>query len=197
MLEQEQKTPNKAKQIIFVLIALIIGIALGFAGGRYGGCYSKSEISGVKTAADCEARLEKAKKAFPVIPEMMSVFGNIKEINDKAIVLESTNFSPFEDLPIIRRITVKDGAKIVKFEQKDQAVYQKEMADYQKAISEQPDKIQAVTPPLPFMEKTISFLDLKIGDQIVAEAGENIKTKAEFAATKIILQMASPINAGD
>ncbi len=202
MPEQKQKTPDKANQIIFVLIALIIGIALGFAGGYYGLSYSKSEITSetanlkTNSNSDCEAKLEKAKKLFPVVPEMTSLFGTIKEINGNVITLETTFFSPFEDLPLIRKITVNDGVKIVKYEQKDQALYQKETADYQKAMSEQTDTAKVANPPMPFEEKTINFSDIKTGDQIMAEAGENIKTKTEFAATKITLQISPIIGAG-
>lgn len=194
MPELEQKTPKMAKQIIFILIALIAGTALGLAGCRYwqsrSNCLAIAETADVKTASDCQAKLEKVKKFFPIIPEMTSIFGVIKEINGQVITMESALNNPLENLPLIRKVTVKDDAKIVKFKQKDQAIYQKEAADYQKAIAERTETDQIINPPMPFVEEIINFLDLKIGDQIVAESGENIKTKDEFEAIKITLQTA-------
>lgn len=172
------------KKTITILLVLIIGIAVGFVGGRY----YKSKSSSNKIAdSGCEAKLEKAKTMFPSMLEMKSVSGKIKEIKEKTIVLEAIGINPLEDLPVTREITIGENTKIVKSESKDQAAFQKEMEEYQKIISTQTDKPQS--PPIPFSEKEVSLVDLKIGDQVLIEASENIKDKTSFEAVKITLQI--------
>ena len=183
-MENEQMSAQGGKKALIVLLILIIGIAVGFAGGRY----YKSKSSSSKIAdSGCEAKLEKAKTMFPSMLEMKSVSGKIKEIKEKTVILEAIGINPLEDSPATREITVGENTKIVKSESKDQTAFQKEMEEYQKTISIQTDKPQ--TPPIPFSEKEVSLADLKVGDQVLIEASENIKDKTSFEAVKITLQI--------
>jgi len=174
------------KKIITILLILIIGIAIGFAVGRY----SKSKILTGKTDdSNCEAKLEKVKTTIPSFSETKFVFGKIKEIKDNTIIVESTNVNPLEDNLTVRTIIVKSETKFMKSEAKDNAVFQKEMEEYQKSMTAQTNGTQISTPPMPFAEKEIAFSDLKNGDQISAEASENIGDKTSFEVTKITLQI--------
>ena len=174
------------KKTITILLILIIGIAIGFVASRY----SKSKLLTGKTDdSNCEAKLEKAKTAITSFAETKFVFGKIKEIKDNSIIIESANANPLEDTLTVKTIMVKSETKFMKSEAKDNAVFQKEMEEYQKTTAAQANGTQISTPPMPFAEKEISLSDLKAGDQITAEASENVKDKTSFEATKITLQI--------
>jgi hypothetical protein len=179
---------SDGKKTITILLILIIGIAVGFTAGRYSKSGSKSSSS--KTAdSNCEAKLEKVKTMLPSVSETKFIFGKIKEIKNDAIMLEAASINPLETSPSIRTVTIKDGAKFIKSEFKDNAVFQKEMDEYQKTAAAQTDKTQILAPPTPFTEKEITFSDLKVDDQISVEASENIEDKDSFEAVKITLQV--------
>ncbi|MCX6786522.1 MAG: hypothetical protein NTU85_01730 [Candidatus Kaiserbacteria bacterium] len=169
------------KETITTLLVLIIGITIGFAGGKY---------INIKVAdSSCEAKLAKAKAMFPSAQDVRGVSGKISGINGNTVTIAVNETSPFDDSPTAREVVVGENTKIVKMDFKDQTVFKQELEEYQKITSAQTDKTKIPTPPIPFTEKEISLSDLKVGDQITVEAGENIKTETKFTATKITLQV--------
>jgi len=167
------------KKTIHIPLLIIIGIVVGFIGGRY--------ITIQTTNSSCEAALAKVKSMFPSSQDIRSVSGKISGMNGNTITITANPISPL-DSPATMEVVVGETTKIVKSEAKDSATFQKEMEEYQKTVSAQTDKTKIAAPPMPFTEKEIALSDLKVGDQIFAEAGENIKTEVRFTATKIILQ---------
>ena len=167
-----------------LIVGVVVGIIIGFVGGRYlsfGGA-----LMGSGSVAELEAKIEKAKKLFPSMPDMRSVSGTIETIKENSLTIKTPpSMNPFEDLPEKREVIVTSATKIIRLVQKDPKVFQKEMEAIQKPMKPG-EPVQP--PPTPFIEKAISLKDLKVGDQVSAEAGENIKEKARFDATRIVVQ---------
>lgn len=105
-------------------------------------------------------QIEKVKKLFPVISEMRALSGTVEKIDAKTITLKiAESANPLDEWPIMRKVTVADATKIVRISQKDPGELQK--------------------------EEIIKLSDLKVGDVVAVEAGGNIKSEAQFTATKI------------
>lgn len=173
----------------------MIGVAIGFMGGTFA-----THSSVVKL----EQKIELAKKFLPSISDMRALTGVIEEVKGNALVIQSVaSINPFEDLPKTREVLVTGATKIVRVEQKDRGVFQKEMEVFQKEMAKarkeqkgQGSRVPAkITPPVPFIEKSISLNDLKIADRVFVEAGENIKEKTIFTATRIRLNVAPKVSA--
>lgn len=165
---------QRTVQIISGVLILCVGIGIGFAIGysKLKPIYQKGYLEG-KLAGSREVEQKYQKKiaeVFPPLPEpeeVFSVSGTIDEIKDKTIVLKVVypSSNPFEKPKTeIKNVQVADTTKIVKRVE------------------------EAVPQPKPFKEAPLSFSELKKGDSIIAEAGENIKGKSAFSATKITLQ---------
>ena len=165
---------QKTIQIISGILILCVGIGIGFAIGssKLKSAYQKGYLEG-KLAGSKEVEQKYQKKiaeVFPPLPEpeeVFSVSGTINEIKGKTIVLNIVypSSNPFEKPKTeTKNVQVTDTTKIVK-------------------------RIEEATPqPKPFREVPLSFSELKKGDSIIADSGENIKGKSVFAATKITLQ---------
>ncbi|MCX6702518.1 MAG: hypothetical protein NTW60_01450 [Candidatus Wolfebacteria bacterium] len=193
---------NKSTTLIILAVSLIISLAIGFGSGYL--------VGQKTTASNYQAQIEKAKKFFPLIPDVRSVSGVVKKISGNVVTIEMpASANPFEDLPTTREVAITDKTKIVKSEPKDTRAYQEEIAVYQEALK----KVQRQTapastgtapttpaamanmpvPPMPFSEKDVKLSDLKEGMQISVQAGENIKTATKFEAVKItISSIAAP-----
>ena len=178
---------NKNYIVIGMVLALVAGMAIGYAGA--GSQYS--------------AQLDKAKKAFPSTPTMMSLSGTVKSISGDTIALQtSPSANPFENLPAVREVRVTSATKIIKNVPKDPTAFQKEMADYQAAFQKSMGaKPAALTnlpiPPQSFNETALQISDLKAGDMIAVDAGKDVKTVTSFDAVKItVSEAAAPAAAG-
>ena len=176
------------KRFTAILIFFIIGVLLGFGVSI---SYNKksAEKNSLEENAKLMSQLEKAKKFFPSIPEMKSVFGTVKEINGNIVRVETgESLNPFEELPAIREVTVTQSTKIVKQEQKSPAEFQKEMEAFQKKMQQNLNGTAPNAVPVnPFMEKELLLSDIKVNDRISAESDKNIKTAAKFEATRIVV----------
>lgn len=115
---------------------------------------------------------------FPPLPdEIFSISGVIKSIENNIISLEIISLTERFSLSIepkkeIRKITVTKDVKIIK---------------------SNPFILPEINPKTgeikPIKQEIIKLTDLEIGDQIIATAKENIKTKTEFEAVEIQLQI--------
>lgn len=172
-----------------VVVALVIGVALGCGIGFYG------------TRKSYQAQLERAKQFFPTMSDVRSLSGKVKSIGGNVVTVEIAPLAnPFEEWPTLREVVVGKDTKIVKSGLKDPKEFAKEQEEYQRAIAQsqrqsnpaaapgaQPPAVLP-TPPLPFTEKEIAFKDLKVGDQVMVEAKDNIKLVSRFEATRISVQ---------
>ena len=176
---------NQKSLLVGIVTSLIVGVVIGLI------VSSKSpQLSGGLSAT----QLEKVKKLFPVIPEMRSFSGSVKEIDGKTITLEiSESTNPFDEWTTIRKVTVSDSTKIVRTSQKDPKEFQKEMEAYSPgAVGDSTKPSSVRTPPSFLTEKVIKLSDLKVGDVITVEADHNIKNETQFTATKVSVGMGGP-----
>jgi len=139
---------------------ILILIALIFIAGLVG-YFIGTEFNKYKTAVD---------EFFPPLPdEMFSIIGTITAIEDN-IVLEIVSLEervlPGEESKTEERIVILNSeTKIVE-------------QTFSEILDEGVSGIQ---------ETSIELNKLKVGDIITVESNENIKTKKEFTASKIIL----------
>ena len=173
------------KNIVLVIVLLVIALLGGFwLGGQ------------TPTAAleKSQAQLDIAKKFAPMLPDKLStISGKITVLLGNTIVLEPNLFSPLEELPKSRKISVTDKTNIIKFEQKDPAVYQKEVVNYRNAQKSGKQPLAVLDP---YKQVKGSLADLKTGQIIIVTAGEDIKKKESFDAKEIqvtILFSRSPV----
>lgn len=169
---------------MILIIGFIVGITVGFVGGKF---YSmSSDVSAVNAnLAELEQKIEKARKFFPSIADMRSVSGTIETIRGNSLFIKtSSSPNPFEDLPGKIEVSIISSTKIMRLTQKDQEEFQKELEVSQELVKPG----EPFQSPMPFVEKEISLNAIKAGDQVVIEAGENIKGKTKLEAVRIIVQ---------
>ncbi len=180
-----------------LIMGFVVGTIVGFMTGRYysfgGDTLTGTAGTDGRSVAELEAKIEKAKKFFPSIPDMRSVFGTVEMVKENVLVIKSSpSINPFEDLPEKREVVVTSTTKIIRMTQKDPKVFQREIEAIQK---EQSGRKAGEIPspalfPNPFIEKEVSLKDLRAGDQVSVEAGENIKEKTRFEAVRVVVQEA-------
>ena len=133
----------------------------------------------------------KIEELFPSPPEpeeIFSISGEIKEIEEKTLTLETTYYpaNPLEETKTeMKTVKIAEATEFIKQVQKPMEEFIKEEEAYRKAIEENPETI--ISPPEPFKELSISFSDLKAGERVTIETEQNIKGKTEFEAKKIVL----------
>lgn len=173
---------NMGNKNIFI-VGFIVGMTTGFIGGRF---YPINDVSiGGAGVAELEQKIEDAKKFFPSIADMRSVSGTIETIRGNSLFIKiSSSPNPLEDLPGKIEVSITISTKIVRLIQKDQEEFRKEL----EASQEQVKPGEPFHSPMPFVEKVISLNDIKVGDQVVIEVGENIKGKTKLEAVRIIVQ---------
>ena len=166
-----------------LLIGFIVGIIVGFVGGRF---YPSGDVSTVNAnLSDLEQKIEKAKKLFPSIADMRSVSGTIETIQGDSLVIKtSPSPNPFEELAGKIEVVVTGSTKIVRLTRKDSKEFQKEIESNQKQ-SVSGGLFQAA---MPFTEKEILLMDIKVGDQVLVEAEECIKERTKFEVIRITVQ---------
>ncbi|MEK7146817.1 MAG: hypothetical protein AAB772_01015 [Patescibacteria group bacterium] len=154
--------------LTFALTAFLLGFLIG-----------KLPLVGVISQKEQPQALNQNPELFlpPLPDEIFSVSGEIKAIENNVISLEIVSLTErfvFAVAPKMetRKITVAKDAKITKF---DPFI----LPEIDKKTGEMK----------PFKQEVIKFSDLKIGDRITATAKENIKTKMEFEAAEIQLQI--------
>jgi len=184
---------NTQSKIYFIIGAvLVIGLILGYIWGSFSSqekAFNQGLDQGRKEIE--EKYQTKIEELYPTVPEpeeIFSVSGEIKEIKDETLTVETTYYpvNPFEETKTeTKTVRITEATEFVKQVQKSPEELEKEGEAFRKAMEETPEA--AILPPEPFKELTISFSDLKVGDRITIEAEENIKGKTEFGAKKIIL----------
>ena len=127
-----------------------------------------------------------------VPPEINFVAGEITDITDQTISLRA--FTPG---PSNRKIITNAKTVFERIVLKDQKAYQKELAAFQakKQVTKASNTaLLSENLPLPMTRAQILLDDLQKGDIIQANAAENILTKEQFIATKIVLQPRPPVD---
>lgn len=166
-----------------VVVAILAG-GVGYAFGSTGGGVLGGDW----------AKLEEVKKMFPQMPDTNLISGQVKAVGDDTLTLSTPRTNPFDESPVSRQVVVTEDTKIIKNVNKSAAEMKKEQEAYQKKMSEwKPGGTSTPpTPPMPFVEETISLSDIKENDQISVEAATQIRMSEKFEAVKIMVQMSTP-----
>ena len=173
-----------SKYIVILLTTLVIGFGLGFFTQKLTATTQKDpEIARLRS------QIEKAKRFFP--PEQSAIntlSGTIKTVSGRSIALDVNLPNPFQDVPLLRTVRITDKTTIIKFEQKDPAIFRTESLEFQRKTVKLPtgpgSSVQLV-PPSPFREKPGALADLKIGQSVSVTANEDIAAKESFDAASI------------
>lgn len=171
-----------SKLYLFAVVSIGFGLLIGLGLGYLLGSLAKNQayqlgLEQGRTESEKKYQ-EKISQVFPSFPEpeeIFSVSGEIKEIGEKVLVLEERICdNPLMDCQIKTwRIKISGSTEILKNVLKTPEELAKEMEK---------------GPAVPFKEMETDFAEFAVGKRMTAEAGENIKGKSEFEATKIILQ---------
>ncbi len=182
---------NINKGLVLTVIVFLIGIFLGFSVGVL--YKSKQHVQDKNMDSKLLSQIEKAKKLFPTIPEMLSVSGTVTKVAGNVITMESyPSVNPFEELPAIREIRVTKNTRIIKQEQKNPAEFQKELEEYQKKVQQSQAvnlSLANLTLPYPFIEVELKINDIKEGGTITVDTDKNIKNVTSFEATRVVVQV--------
>lgn len=173
------------KRVIFplwVLIIFLLGLGLGVGLG----------LSEGKKRADArlQAALEKVQRFFPATSEIHALSGKVAGIREGVITFQAFSIpNPLVEIPLRREVVVDPGTQLFKMVPKDPTLFRSEVEAYQRyaaSFSLTPaEKLRRQ--PRPVVEKPISLTGLRVGDQILVESAENIKTKVRFKAQKIVI----------
>ncbi len=181
------------KQTTIIIIALVFFI-LGFVSNNV---YHK-QIKGDDTfeAGWQAAKQRLAESGFSPMTEDMeivSINGEVKQIQDNKISLKINPLEPLADPKLdIRIIEVDSNTKIYQLTQRDQEQYQKEMEEFDKKAQEQMENPEAIAEPggypEPYTKEEVSLDNIQVGQLISVEAQENIKDVKQFKAIGVIIQ---------
>lgn len=175
---------NKITQVVFIILVFLVGFIVSKP--------ISFEQGYLRGQEEMEERYEKRLvEVFPelfVEKEILSVYGEIVEIKDNALVVEM--FSPstkfFEDSKLNKKLVkIKDSTSIIKQVEKPYEEFMEEQEKYMKVWGENPET--DILAPRPFREVEIHFSDFKVGCGVSIEADNDIKDKTEFFAKKITL----------
>lgn len=188
------------KKRIIISISIILSFFLGYFLNSVIG----SEGSGVSKDSGFKAGWDAARQRFvetgfyfpaDETSEIKNIYGNVTAVGGNKITLKIKPLDPLADPDLDVRIVDVSEAKIYSLTEKNHEEYQKEMEEFQAKMELSMDASmdasvpafnEAVMPPEIFYEKEISLKDIKEGENIRVEAGENIRDKKEFKAIKIV-----------
>ncbi len=182
-MTEETKTKNISTN--FLIIAAVIGLLVGAGGGYLLGIGSKEAAfkEGLTQGKEeMEAYYkEKIEEAFPSFEEEEITFihGKVVETgSDSLVVRETKESNPIEGEEAKDwEVRVTDETEVVKMEEISPEELDRLIEEAEKTGGELPD---------PFTETEISLSEIEEGQWVSVEAGENIKGKESFEATKIM-----------
>jgi hypothetical protein len=192
------------KNIIILLV--IIGLILVFGGGFFSGQYLKKCATNECATQDpndtYQAGWEAAKKALQE-SGLVSFDQGKNEIKNITGTVVKTNGNIFEVkiIPVeilgakeleIRNIEVAAETEIIKIINKDSAVFQKEWDAFIQKHPEylkDPINTDIADAPSGVIEENGQVSDLTVGSELFVESEEDIRTKKDFIAKKIIINI--------
>lgn len=194
-----------------IIVSFISGLGLGYIltssdfleTRQIQGQYSDTFIGGWTAA-----RQKLIESGFIMATEIFSLSGSIEKVADNQVVLATRLMNPLDDELLKTRIAlITSDTKIIIRRQKNEAEQkaEEELRDSQtaalrKQLSEagseeekmnlemQITELEMNMMAIPYKEVAGKPSDLKPGNQITVEAGEDIAQKQKFIATKIIFE---------
>lgn len=176
---------SKQKICIPLIVLLIIGIIVSYSIGFNSGLKQGEQ----KIEEKYQTKIEEIFPSEIEPEEIFSIWGEIQEVKENGLIVKAIfrSANPFEEEKTeLKTVNFAENTLIVKQVEKSPQEMTTEEKAFEKAIRENPDS--NIFPPEFFNEVSISFSDLKIGNNIGVESEENIKGKTEFTANKIILE---------
>lgn len=188
-------------------ILTIFLIILSFGVGIFIGVKIKKTNAPAGTNNTYQAGWDGAMKALgesggvPIFPEgieIKSLNGAVSAASGNAITVKVSTPGLIGTPELVTRtVTVSNNTKIVRLVQKDPAQFQKEMQEFQDKIKQQQGQPLSgpqdlPTPPEFQDKKDANIGDIKVGQMIMVQSGEDIKNKQQFVATEIQIQTGAP-----
>lgn len=147
-------------------------------------------------------KINEIKKLFPPISEFASLIGEVISVSPDSVTIAVVNVpqTPFEKLPVMRKVLIGPETPIVRLSAKSGEDYDREVVEYTRqqtfiqcsALGRFALDIKASDRPLevpfPYIEERLDISALKPGDRILVDAGAGIKSKEEFPAVRIVVQ---------
>jgi len=205
-------SPQQA--IIIFLVTAIVFTSLGFAIAEIFGVEKFFSVSKTVSLSQkentFEAGWEAARKKIidsGLMPPMLDVSflnGSVKKINTDSFQMETNLISPLDDeiykkrlvkfnnnteIIIIRQFSEEERNKKIKENLVERKVWEEKL----KGVNNEMEKMKIEMQIMQLIEPVISqeikgeISDLKVGDNIVVKATENITYKKEFVAKKIVI----------
>ena len=141
--------------------------------------YLAGQTAGIETARARVANF------FPSTPrEAMVVSGAVLERKENALLIQADPVSanPLDPQgPVQRLVKIGDNTAMVQQSPKTSQEFDRENEAYRAALT----KGEAVAPPLPYSEASLTINDFKAGDAIRARAESNIYFEKEFTAVEV------------
>jgi len=196
---------SRQKQIITIATTAIIFLFIGII---VGGTTNQVSVGENTFQAGWDAAKQRlAETGFvPIMGmegiEIKSVNGEIREINNSKITLKIQPLGPLADPELDVRIVEIANAKIYELIEKDQEEFQKEMEEFNKKMQTQGENLEIMIEPISelivlpemFIKQEIKLSDLKVGQQILVEAGKDVKEVKQFIAKEITLRFSPAIS---
>ncbi len=171
----EQKSINVGIVLILVVVVGFMAWQGGYQAG-WGKAKDKIEKSGM----------------FPGAMETKVLNGQVTAVGDSSLGVKVFMVSPLasEDLTI-RTVIIGNDTIIERNTPKDMETLRKEQAEFMEEIKKAPlsgETAKApVIPPEPFTREIVTIKDIKVGDNVMVEASENVSAVKEFTAARISL----------
>lgn len=157
-----------------------------------GGGYDKGYKDGWEAARKA---VEETGLFLPEPEEIFVLSGEIAKIENGILVVkaDSLTMSPLDkEGPSERRVKVISNTRLTKLVAKSEEERLAEEEAFEKVFAEGIESmeggVEPLLPPSPYKEEKINLSDLKTGERITVEAGENIKDKEEFEALTVRVQ---------
>ena len=169
------------------VLCLVVGLLLGFSVGGWQANKASTELANIK-----ERAMNPGMVATGSVYQMTGVLRAIK--GNTLTLVVSYPKDPFNPTLDEREVLVDDKTVITIESSKDKTTLEKEQAAQQEKMAEWAKTatlkggIQTVSPP-PMVTitdfKDGTFTSFEIGQTVRVYAGENVKTKKNFVATKV------------
>lgn len=199
------KKSNVGEKINGATVYLLMGIVfiLGIVVSKHFDKYlpeklsnsKKSYTTGYSVGFEAAKKIVEGSNLVPILntnEDVKSISGTVIAVKGNILTLDS-NFitSPFDEVaPKIRTIIMSSSTRIVLVKQKDKDLADKEMEDFlrMRQLAQSSSSIHLKNMPYPtqqYIENSIDFSDISIGDSITVTSAQNIKTRKEFTAGEI------------
>jgi len=132
-----------------------------------------------------------------VVTELFAISAQVKEVKENSLLVDILNNDPVNQALSVREVLVTNDTVIMKRALKDSQIYEREVTVYRNLIAELKAQAKATGiqpeewPPVPtnFIETTIAFNQIVIGNRVWIISNEDIRTAEKFTAKSIKIEI--------